>query len=75
MKKFKRDSYEARQAKRKAEQADKKRTMKSLLRDIDKATATAVESDAYHEGDIEALNRAHSAVMAVLGGFTKRVRR
>lgn len=69
------DTYLDRQKKRKAEQNEKKRAMKHLLNELDKAAHKAVESDAYHEGEVEQLSRARSAVMAVLGGYTKRVRR
>ncbi len=70
-----RDSYEVRMAKKKREADAKKRDMKALLKSLDSSTAKAVDSDAYHEGDVEALSRARSAVMAVLGGYTKRTRR
>lgn len=70
-----RDSYSARQAKAKREREAKKRSMKALLASIDRAMAIAVESDAYHEGEVSDLSDARHSVMAVLGGYSRQANR
>ena len=67
-------TWEERDRKRKEQAAEKKRDTTELLKAIDKLTAKALDSDAYHTGEIERLNLARSAVFAVRAGYVKRVR-
>lgn len=73
--KRRRNDYEKRQAKAKADREEKTRDLTKLIDDIDRVNKKALRSGAYHSGELAELNSARHSLFAVRAECVRRLDR
>jgi hypothetical protein len=69
------DSHEKRQARAKAERAEKDHDLTKLIDEIDRINRKALKSGAYHAGELAELNSARHSLFAIRAGCVRRLDR